>query len=103
MKKKIFFAIATVFFAVATVFNMNKLESTSAGNVSLEGIVSLAQASPENDNSKNDQAEGTKEVTVTTCVEFNYVFFKCSREKTVKTIVPCCVDGTSTCKSSIPC
>lgn len=44
MKKKIIFAIATSFFAVATVFNMNLLQSSNAGDVSLESIAIMAQA-----------------------------------------------------------
>lgn len=44
MKKKIIFALATGFFAVATVFNMNMLQSSNAGDVSLENIVVMAQA-----------------------------------------------------------
>jgi len=43
-KKKIIFAIATSFFAVATVFNMNLLQSSNAGDVSLESIAIMAQA-----------------------------------------------------------
>lgn len=44
MKKKIIFAIATSFFAVATVYNMNLLQSSNAGDVSLESIAIMAQA-----------------------------------------------------------
>ena len=44
MKKKIFFAIATVFFAVATVFNMNALQGGSVGDISLDAIAVMAKA-----------------------------------------------------------
>lgn len=44
MKKKIIFAIATSFFAVATVFNMNLLQTSNTGDVSLESIAIMAQA-----------------------------------------------------------
>ena len=44
MKKKIIFAVATGFFAVATVFNMNLLQGSSAGDVSLDAIGVMAQA-----------------------------------------------------------
>ena len=44
MKKKIIFAVATGFFAVATVFNMNLLQATSGGDITLERILVMAQA-----------------------------------------------------------
>ncbi|HTO14151.1 MAG TPA: hypothetical protein VLZ83_00135 [Edaphocola sp.] len=44
MKKKVIFAVATGLFALATVFNMNVLQSNSAGDVSLESIATMAQA-----------------------------------------------------------
>ena len=47
MKKKIIFAVATGFFAVATVFNMNLLQGNSAGDVSLDAIAVMAQATEE--------------------------------------------------------
>lgn len=47
MKKKVIFAVATGLFALATVFNMNVLQSKNAGDVSLESITVMAQASGE--------------------------------------------------------
>ncbi len=47
MKKKVIFAVATGLFALAMVFNMNVLQSNSAGDVSLESIAVMAQASGE--------------------------------------------------------
>lgn len=47
MKKKVIFAVATGLFALATVFNMNVLQSNSAGDVSLESIAVMAQANLE--------------------------------------------------------
>lgn len=48
MKKKIIFATATGFFAVATMFNMNMVQSNSAGDISLESIAVMSQARGEN-------------------------------------------------------
>ena len=117
MKKKITLASATVLFAVATMFNMNMLQGNSVGDVSLESIALMAKASGEGDGNNsgegdgnnsgegdgNNKAEGSKTEKVVTCVEFNYVFFKCSRTKEVTTTVPCCTGGTSTCSASIDC
>ncbi|URW80346.1 hypothetical protein [Xiashengella succiniciproducens] len=109
MKKKIILASATVLFAVATMFNMNMLQGNSVGDVSLESIALMAKASGEGDGNNsgegdgNNKAEGSKTEKVVTCVEFNYVFFKCSRTKEVTTTVPCCTGGTSTCSASIDC
>ena len=47
MKKKIFFGVATMFFAVATMFNMNIVQSSSAGDVSLESIMIMQKAQAE--------------------------------------------------------
>ncbi len=47
MKKKIIFAIATSFFAVATMFNMNMVQSNSAGDISLENIMIMQKAEAE--------------------------------------------------------
>ncbi|HTO15417.1 MAG TPA: hypothetical protein VLZ83_06585 [Edaphocola sp.] len=47
MKKKVIFAVATGLFALAMVFNMNVLQSNSAGDVSLESITVMAQAGGE--------------------------------------------------------
>lgn len=47
MKKRIFFGVATVFFALATMFNINMVQSTSAGDVSLESIEIMAEAQGE--------------------------------------------------------
>ncbi len=44
----IIFAVATGLFALAMVFNMNVLQSNSAGDVSLESIAVMAQARGEN-------------------------------------------------------
>ncbi|HTO15415.1 MAG TPA: hypothetical protein VLZ83_06575 [Edaphocola sp.] len=52
MKKKVIFAVATGLFALAMVFNMNVLQSNSAGDVSLESIAVMAQAQNEFPNSK---------------------------------------------------
>lgn len=49
MKKKVIFAVATGLFALATVFNMNMLQSNSAGDVSLESIAVMALANGENE------------------------------------------------------
>ena len=79
------------------------------GDVSLDAIAVMAQASGEGDGNNsgegdgNNKAEGSKTEKVVTCVEFNYVFFKCSRTKEVTTTVPCCTGGTSTCSASIDC
>lgn len=77
------------------------LQGNSVGDVSLESIALMAKASGEGDG--NNKAEGSKTEKVVTCVEFNYVFFKCSRTKEVTTTVPCCTGGTSTCSASIDC
>lgn len=47
MRKKIVFAVVASLFAVATVFNMNMLQSSSAGDISLESIAVMAQAQSE--------------------------------------------------------
>ena len=44
MKKKFFIGIAMSLFAVATVFNMNIAEQSNAGDVSLDAIEVMAQA-----------------------------------------------------------
>src|SRR5690554_1452328 len=53
MKKKVIFAVATGLFALATVFNMNVLQSNSAGDVSLESIAVMAQAQSGENSSEN--------------------------------------------------
>jgi hypothetical protein len=57
MKKKVIFALATGLFVVATVFNMNVLQSNSAGDVSLDAIAVMAQA-------QNGESNMVPEVTV---------------------------------------
>ena len=47
MKKKIIIASASVLFAVASVLNVNMLQSNKAGDVSLDAIAVMAQATEE--------------------------------------------------------
>jgi hypothetical protein len=62
MKKKLFFGVATFIFGVATVFNMNMLQSSNAGDVSLESIAVMAQAQYAGETvpgwTNNDKAHG---------------------------------------------
>jgi hypothetical protein len=44
MKKKVFYAIATMFFVLATVFNLNMLHSNKSGEVSLANLMIMAKA-----------------------------------------------------------
>lgn len=47
MRKKIFFASATVLFALMTIFSTNIDQKTNNGNTSLENIIIMASANPE--------------------------------------------------------
>ena len=77
MKKKLFFGVATVFFAVATMFNMNMLQSSSAGDVSLEAIAVMAQAQSEGPDAQNCRWNRYSRCTINTTTNSYCPLYAC--------------------------
>jgi hypothetical protein len=98
MKKKIIFAVATGLFALATVFNMNVLQSNSAGDVSLESIAVMAQA-------QDGESGGGSNSDCNLCVVTNLgkIVFSCKREVGKTCISPKRMGTTVRCADAVAC